>query len=192
MSTHLSLESIENIERELEIYVCIKDINDLRRATEVEEQEQYGIVPVIGEGHRGSVRIRKTVSNDGTVSYEHTGKVKRGEGTNREENEPSTEAMFEVYKELANDGMLKDRYIFPIEGTDLKWEVDMFPQADGNYAPWAKIDLEIPEGVQLQKVPALPIGATEVIVKNSKDPEVTKRIAELYDQYFRYKPNGEK
>jgi len=178
-----------NIERELEVYALLADLNELKQAASVEKQEQYGIVPATGTGHKGSTRIRKT-SKGSEVNYVHTTKVLLKDGSNLETNKESSEEMFIAFKALANDGMLKDRFLFPIEGTQLVWEVDVFPQPDGSYAPWVKLDLEIPEGLRLQAIPNLPFNTKKTVFKNRKDPNTTEFIGRLYDQYFKYKPQS--
>jgi len=188
---HVSLEDFgqegTNVERELEAYALISDLNELKNAASIEQQEQYGIVPATGTGHKGSTRIRKTVKA-GETTFMHTTKVLLKDGSNLETNKESSEEMFTAFKNLANDGMLKDRFIFPIEGTQLKWEVDVFPQADGSYAPWVKLDLEIPEGMNLQAIPNLPFNSKKTVFKNRKDPSILEFIGKLYDQYFKFKP----
>ncbi|MCK9234768.1 MAG: hypothetical protein M0R77_00475 [Gammaproteobacteria bacterium] len=184
----LSLETISegtSVERELEIYALLDDLSVLTQADAVEQQEQFSIVPVIGEGHKGSTRVRKTINKDGTT-FIHTTKVRQTDGSNLETEEETTEDMFNAYKALANDGLIKDRFFFPVKGHDLLWEVDVFPQDNGEYAQWVKIDLEIPEGVVLKELPELPFPYKEKIVK-SNDPEVKKRIGKLYKDFFSFK-----
>jgi hypothetical protein len=56
-------------------------------------------------------------------------------------------SFFEVLRRVfAFDGYLKTRYNIPIEGTDRKWEVDVFKTYAGTPSLWIKLDYEFSEG----------------------------------------------
>jgi hypothetical protein len=130
----------------------------------------------------GQVRVRKIepVRPFGEVQYVLTAKMVMGQGDRLEVPVPCTVDMFDLIKRGAEMGMVKDRYHFPVEGTSLVYEVDMFILADGTYAPWAKIDLEGCTG----EMPPLPIKVDERIDGRTTDPVLKAKIRELYERYF--------
>lgn len=173
-------------EKEAEIYVEIADFNQLVNASSVDRQEQWSIKtpPSVHFPRGGQLRVRRV--DDGAtgqdIQYVLTGKIPQGKGggDRLEVSQEVSQDVFDLFKCLAEKGMVKDRYYFPIKDTDLCWEIDVFPMADGCYAPWAKIDLENPP----EALPPLPIQVKTQLDGRSNDPAVQAKIRELYDQYF--------
>ena len=166
-------------------------------------------------GGDGVIRIRRTSRADepaNTAQYVLTTKVRLTDGTNSEVAIATTEDNFRQFRVLAETGMHKDRYTYPVQegqlpasmGHDLKWEVDFFirsgapaPETSSgtpphpSYWPWVKIDLEVRQRVSPLAPTVVdswpfPFEAEEWIVnqKGAQTPGEEARIAELYDRCF--------
>lgn len=191
----VSLES-ENFEYELEVYLKGFDIEQIRSmAVSHEGQEQWGIfVPKTDKNaSEGNLRVRKTVHPDDTVEYEFCTKTNAGEKGKREEADPSREAQLEQFKLLADQGLIKIRFVIPgkfEDGIEFNWEVDVFTNKEGKIVPWAKIDIELkearPQGIQPNEIP---FTHEEIIVITPEQKAAgegpRKKIQELYENYFR-------
>lgn len=139
----------------------------LDEAKSMEHQEQWEIVIEKTDKNacKGKFRVRKTVVEGQDPEYVLTTKTAGKEG-NIEVGVPITQPMFEQFKMMSEQGMMKDRYFFPVEGSDLIWEVDMFLRkgsqpGEKQYEDWCKIDLEVPS--LDMALPPLPQGFSEVI-----------------------------
>ena len=180
-------------EKEYTYYVRISNFKQLENASHAEKHEQWqALIPKndlnAGEAH---IRARKITSSSGEVQYELTLKSKAKNDSKIESTVDVNEQIFTQIAFIADYGMRKDRYTFPIEGSNLKWEVDVYPDGKAGYYTWAKIDLEIKDN--LDKVPELPIEVEEVITPNDAlTPEGKARVDKLFDTYFlmqnKYKP----
>lgn len=169
------------VEKEREFYVRISDIEQLKKAAKAEKQEQWTIrlEKTDKSAGTGQFRVRK-VDINGEVKYYFTTKVVKGSGLRDENTIEVSEQMFEMFKVMAETGMIKDRYSFPVEGSDLVYEVDMFRKPDGTYHEWAKIDLENPP----EQPPPLPVHVDEFIDGKTQDEDSRKRISQLYEDMF--------
>lgn len=148
-------------ENEYEIYGRYVDLNQIEKlATSYELQEQYNI-----QKESGSIRVRYVKEASGEEAYILTSKQYAGQGDKigvPEVNVPVNEGLFEHFKAMANDGMIKRRYFVPIgkqrlsseELVDIEWEVDVFLDAKGEAIGWVKIDLPVIE--ELREMPPLP------------------------------------
>lgn len=172
------------------IYVRVKDFGFLDRATGAERQEQWSIkIPKTdSNAGSGSIRVRKSINlrePGAPVQFVLTTKLDIGnKGSSAETPEQSSLDQFNVFKYLADKGMIKDRYYFPIEGSDLQWEVDCFPKPGEMYHEWVKIDLESwPRGKEL---PALPMEFVEMMdgSEGMQTPEAQEKIGQLYETMF--------
>lgn len=180
-------------EKEYTYYVRISNFKQLENASHAEKHEQWQcLIPRnelnAGEAH---LRARKITSSSGEVQYELTLKSKAKNDSKIESTVDVNEQIFTQIAFIADYGMRKDRYTFPIEGSNLKWEVDVYPDGKAGYYTWAKIDLEIKDN--LDKVPELPIEVEEIITPNDAlTPEGKQRVDKLFDTYFlmqnKYKP----
>ena len=183
-SDAVSLEEAAGLTREIEyvIYAELKDVTELLKATSIERQFQWCIYTQ-NDVNQGLIRVRCT--ND--TEYTQTTKVKVSGDTaaGKDENCISIDAnQFKMFSMLSKTGMYKDRYIFPIPDTDLKWEVDCFIQSDGSYAPWCKIDLELPDpqAIDFKSLP-YPITLGEVLQQNQSD-----RLDTIYAEHITVVP----
>lgn len=190
-----------NHEREYVFYAKLTDPSILEKASHVEEQEQWSIkIDKTDKNYcSGQIRIRRTDDN-GKVSYVQTVKtpIKPLQGDTGQSDTSvadasqnmlevaidASEDAFKQFKLIADQGMIKTRYTFPIEGTDLKFEVDVFHLANGEKSQWVKIDLEVDK--PLESVPALPEGFSEVIYnqKDDQTDEEKQLIRSLYENVF--------
>lgn len=185
---YLSQEALDStktiLEQEYVFYVRITNFKQLENAAHAEKHEQWQIkIPSTDENAgSGSIRARKVTSADGTISYEITTKSKTKKG-NIETTIPATEENFTQIAFMANSGMRKDRYTFPIENSDLSFEVDVFPDGKAGYYTWAKIDLEVKS--PLSSFPELPIQVEEIITpQDAETPEGQEEVSRLFDTFF--------
>lgn len=166
-----------------------------------EFQEQWEIkVPRTEENKaEGRIRVRHTAKTDGTEQYVLTTKT-AGDGklARLEVAIPTTKDHFKQFKMMANGGMKKVRFFFPIQGSELVWEIDMFVNdpvltaeeclAEGaTFREWCKIDLEVKDRTAL--VPPLPIHFEEIITKQmgERTPEEEQHVRSLYESIFTIK-----
>ena len=172
------------------LYVRVKDFGWLERAAGAERQEQWSVkIPKTDKNAgSGSIRVRKSTNlrePGAAVSYVLTTKLDIGmRGSCAETPEQSSLDQFNIFKYFGDAGMLKDRYTFPIEGSDLNWEVDCFPKPGEMYHDWVKIDLEKwPRGKEL---PALPMEFVEMLdgSEGLQTPEAEEKIKQMYETMF--------
>lgn len=193
-----SCDSFEaaKVEYEIEIYLEGFDIEEIKaKATSHEVQEQWGIyVPKTdANASGGSMRVRRTDEMDMDSKYEHTTKLERP-GAGKPEHEVDAHPdLFDMYKQLADQGLIKTRYNVPAQlqnGTDYTLEVDVFYNKHGELVPWCKIDAEFPEGADVQLTKEdIPFSYSDIIIctpeQKGEDKGLAKRIGELYAKYFR-------
>ncbi|WP_233874925.1 hypothetical protein [Paraburkholderia adhaesiva] len=176
-------------------------------STERHEQWEIKVQQSDANGGYGTIRIRRTTwPNEPrkAAQYVLTTKVKLKDGTNSEVPIETTEDNFRQFKVLAESGMLKDRYTYPVAvgalpesmGRDLKWEVDFFhrPSADPGHTalhPWVKIDLEVRRRISALAATEIdswpfPFDAEEWIVnqRGAQTPEEEARIDAIYERCF--------
>lgn len=200
-----------NREDEIVFYAVMKNPEGLKLASDKESQEQWEI-----KRRRGRVRIRKTTKADLAPTFELTFKTKsENAGIQGSIEEPFAceEAMFKAFKNLSDQGMIKDRFYFPVKSVqvtnesgkqdivveDVFYEVDVFFNEDGSYNENVKIDLEmnkILDKLNAQfpnlgefnlnvKLMDLPFQPTNVLISDSNTTEETKeKISQLYDAVF--------
>lgn len=193
-----SLDSFEaaTVEYEIEIYLEGFDIEEIKAAASSHEvQEQWGIyVPKTdANASGGSMRVRRTDEMGQGSVFVNTTKLERP-GAGKPEHEVDAHPdLFEMYKQLADQGLVKTRYNVPAQlqnGTDYTLEVDVFYNKTGELVPWCKIDAEFPEGsdVKLTK-DDIPFSYSDIIIctpeQKGEDKALSKRIGELYTKYFR-------
>lgn len=186
----VSLEAAANgetvKEREYEIYGTIEDIGAMSGAASSEFQEQWGLVCNEGAeaGIFGNIRVRKTVVGENQVSFTQTIKVKEEDGNDENEIEIGG-ATFDLFKKLVPNGLLKTRYFFPMEDSDLTLEVDVFQDLQGVQCLDIKIDLEVPEGMTVEQI-TLPFKMTDirVIKPGKKSPEDCDFVRQLFSKKY--------
>lgn len=179
----------QEIEHTLHGKIC--DPSHLQQAHSWEDHEQWELdLPANPQtGAKGRMRVRKTTLPDGSVKYVQTTKIRaNAEDRSVGEQETSIEVTEDVYnqfRDLASHGMLKRRYMFPIEGRDKPWEIDVFPKEDGSWHEDAKVDLEVPS--LDAPLPQLPITMSNLVTKpyGQRSPEEEAYVSDLYKTKFR-------
>lgn len=166
-------------EKEFTVFARILNFSQLKKANRAEIQEQY-IIPVDKteeNAGKGGIRIRKITARNGRSRYELTTKNKIDTGDNIEVTVPTTKENFIQFKVLSSVSMLKHRYTFMIKGSNKKWEVDVVPDGNGSYYPWARCEIEVGD-LSDRDVPELPLEVEELILP----PELGKLSQEEYDE----------
>lgn len=174
------------------LYARLGNFDFLKQANAADHQEQWSVKVAKTDENAGSgsIRVRKVINlrePSAPIQYVLATKLDIGEkGSSAETPEPSTADQFRIFKYLGNKGMVKDRYYFDIDGTDLRWEVDCFAAKNGTglYNEWVKIDLEKwPRGKAL---PQLPFEVLELIDGSPGylTDENKAKVDELYQQVF--------
>lgn len=198
-------------EDEIVLYCKVTDFEGLKSATSKESHEQWEV-----KTKHGRVRVRKTSKEGVDPVFDLTFKTKSenaGVPGNMEQTLPIDEAFFLSFKQLAECGMVKDRYCFEVQKVTVKndsgiqdinvpdmfYEVDMFFNEDGSYNDNAKIDLEVNKLLDkinenhkdlgefklLIKTTHLPFKPTDVIIGNMGTSESDKKIIQnLYNTVF--------
>lgn len=179
------LEDLENGEKSREKeyvwYGRLTNPEELKKAASQETQKQSAI-----KGKGGTIRVRETTGM-GQVRYTLTAKAYTGFGDAQEVSSPVSKDMHEVFKSISGESMDKIRYTIPIEGSSLKWEVDVFIDAQGNPKEWVKIDLEVPE--ETNEWPPLPVTLADTIFGGNSEytPEQRGKLDELFATVFNNK-----
>lgn len=174
-----------NKEIEHMFYAKVDSPEALLKATSCEIQEQWGLWQDKTDKNAamGSNRIRKTITKPITAGefdnastkteFVLTTKIKTPDGAALEISIVATEDGHRAFRLLAESGMIKHRYHFPIPDSQLVWEVDMFVQPGESmystkYLPWCKIDLEVPD--INTPVPDFPEGFSDAFDSKVKEP----------------------
>ena len=166
-------------EKEFTVFAHILNFSQLKKANRAEIQEQY-IIPIDKteeNAGQGAIRVRKITARNGRSRYELTTKNKMDVGDNIEVTVPTSKENFIQFKVLSTVSMLKHRYTFKIKGDDKKWEVDVVPDGNGSYYPWARCEIEV-DDLNDKNVPELPLEVEELILP----PELGKLSQEEYDE----------
>lgn len=147
-----------------------------------EQQEQAEIHVDKGDKGFGQVRVRSVDDKE----YELCIKFKvPGELGKREAETNVSKDMFDLMLLIAPHSLRKKRYCYPIEGTDYKWEVDVFETADGELHPWVKLDLELDESDKDMEIPDFPIPTVEAIMNQYKQrtEEEHSQVGKLFEDW---------
>lgn len=166
-------------EKEFTVFARILNFSQLKKANRAEIQEQY-IIPIDKteeNAGQGAIRVRKITARNGRSRYELTTKNKMDIGDSIEVTVPTTKENFIQFKVLSSLSMIKHRYTFKVKGDDKKWEVDVVPDGNGSYYPWARCEIEV-DDLNDKNVPELPLEVEELILP----PELGKLTQEEYDE----------
>ena len=184
--TFISLEDESSLKKEVEqevvLYCKMSNPQGLSQAYDSEWHEQAEI-----KTDAGRIRIRKTTSKDGAVSYELTTKHQVNHGGVIEMQEITSAITPEIYNQffsVSEKYMSKQRYKFRVEkiiltkgdneqvveARDMNYEVDVFQKADGSTSPWVKIDVEVQNLIPQLKEANLDPGQFKLNVRIGKLP----------------------
>lgn len=173
------------VEREHVFYARITDFEQLKKATEVIKQEQWQLRVSKNENNvsAGQLRSRKNVTKN-SAEYVLTLKTQRPDGDRLEVNVDGGADAHEMFKLLSDCGMIKDRHVFEIPDSNLKFEIDVFLKPDGSYHNWCKIDVEVED--MSVPLPAFPITLVDIMEEkgNATPSDVRDKITSLYDECF--------
>lgn len=186
----ISLEAKAEIEREKVWFAKISDMKQLKKASEVIYIEQWEIKTKGSLLRADCVRVR----NYNNKTYELTIKKDLGSYDGKgmmEKNIKIDKEGFEIFKQIAVYGFIKERYIFPID-KDLKWEIDVHHDKHGKQIEWCKIDLELPPehqpGVSVHDInirSPFPLKFDEVFYRRGATPVQSNFVnIELYRNRF--------
>lgn len=185
----MSEKSSSAAETELCFFAMITNPAGFDQAVSKEIQEQAAFyLPKTADGApTGQVRVRATTI-DGTTTYVETLKVpKAGEGgvsfANTEFNTVISQEYYEAWKATFGQKVVnKIRYVFLSKEVELeaegqtvtlpevKYEVDVFLNQDGQPSKWCKIDIEIDGVLAFLKENHPTIGKFDATVKLSSLP----------------------
>lgn len=180
-----SFEAGDEAVEEIEYMFLLKldDFAQLEKAMRKEYQEQWSVV-IRGHGMESIIRVRQCIEGS-DESFTVTNKVDFYDEDGKWEIEkPGERKHFEKIREMADSGMIKDRYFFPVKNSALIWEIDVFKDKDGKPYPWVKVDLEVPR--RLEELPEFPITYTESFLKQreERNEEESQWVADLFTKHF--------
>lgn len=182
-SLAVALESAPagKLEREIEFvfFAKIDNLDWTKNAAETELQEQWEIRLPGRRDPNGSGIVRTRAVNNNEYSIGMKYRTKGSEGS-LEVEQTITKEMFDVYKLFATSGFIKRRHKFPVPGSKLVWEVDLYYDRHGKPVDWVKMDLEVPS--MAVKRPAYPIPFVQII-ENQYDQR-TKQEHDLVNKVF--------
>lgn len=148
----------------------------LKEVGEIEHQQQYQLAKP-----NGCIRVRRTEEADGDVEYILTGKGwNNGSAKKLEAEQETAKDMFELFKRIADSGMVKTRYT--VKDDNGEWEFDVFYDADGNEHEWCKVDLE-DSSAGLSEIPITLLDVFED-APHARTAELQAKVSDLYDNYF--------
>lgn len=167
-------------EQEIEytFYGKIKSLQQLEGAKEIEEHEQWQ-VPLANKDCGVKQRIREV---NGIRWLLTTKTVIPGQLGSEECTVDITKEMFARMRQAGKNGYKKTRYVFPIFGSDKKWEIDVFVDKQGSKSLWVKIDLEV--SGQADKIPDFPFELDDIIIRQEHEqtPEEARFIDGLWSE----------
>lgn len=185
-----SLEGSDEAVEEIEYMFLVKleDMSQLERAKDIERQEQWSMI-FRKDNVETIIRVRKSfiVGKRSKVFYFLCSKINfiDLDGKWELEKEVAMEH-FDKVKSIAENGLIKDRYTFPMDGTDMVWEVDVFKDKDGNPDPWVKIDLEVKQRMDIEQLIAnIPFDYSEGLFGQygERSEEEDKKFNQFFDSH---------
>lgn len=197
-------------EDEIVFYAKMSNPDGLKLASAKEHHDQWEV-----KTQKGKVRVRKTVKDGLEPTYTMTFKKKSknaGIDGSVEQTNAIDEMTFINFSQIANNGMIKDRYKFPVTSVQIKtsagvedievqdtfYEVDVFFNPDDTYNLYVKIDLEVNPILDALKVKKpdlgefnlnvkmldLPFKPVDVIINTNMSDEQKQKVDHLYETVF--------
>lgn len=166
------------LEVEFTIYAELQDLSVLDAAVSKERQQQVTIS--LETETEISQRIRSV--NDKRWILTTKEPPERGFGKLETECDISKDMFHTLMRATTEKLVVKTRYFFPIPGTNLQWEVDVFNTNSGGLHPWVKIDLEVPNFEM--EIPPLPFQVSSIIYSDSDDLTIVekRKIKSLWEE----------
>ena len=192
-------DGVSRVERELVYHAILKDMSVLQNAAKIETQEQWEIkVPKTEKNlYGGRLRVRKTYIPNvrSPAQYVFCSKTKNANG-NLEVELVSTKDQFDQFVAMADSGMIKTRYYFPIPDTNglggenewdnaLVWEIDVFENNQGEIVPWVKIDIELNPNTKKESL-IFPFATKQLITSQypNRTEEEEAIVSKLYEDDY--------
>lgn len=197
-------------EDEIVFYAKMTNPDGLKLASAKEHHDQWEI-----KTQKGKVRVRKTVKDGLEPTYSMTFKKKSknaGIDGSVEQTNAIDEMTFINFSQIANNGMIKDRFKFPVTSVQIKtsagledievqdtfYEVDVFFNPDDTYNLYVKIDLEVNPILEALKIKKpdlgefnlnvkmmdLPFKPVDVIISTNITDEQKQIVDRLYEEVF--------
>lgn len=200
-------------EKEITIYAKIGNPAGLQQAIEIYDQEQAQ-----NRAPNGRIRVRMERKR-GNPAWDYTLTTKENftSGGGMQDCEEDTEVInlhvYEMFKRVCDVFQRKVRYVFKVEQItlnapgltgalevpELKYEVDHFITATGEFSSWCKIDVEIdalmeamqkanldtnkPLDLKL-KLSSLPFQPTDFFMEDPNNPKSKELISAIFDKEF--------
>lgn len=166
------------LEIEFTIYAELQDTRVLEQAVTKELQQQVNI----SLDTETDIRQRIRSVNDKRWILTTKEPAERGFGNLETECDISKDMFGTLMRATKEKLVVKTRYFFPIPGTNLQWEVDVFNTKSGGEHPWVKIDLEVPN-LEME-IPPLPFQVNSIIYADSDDLTIAekRKISQLWDE----------
>lgn len=166
------------LEVEFTIYAELQDLRVLQQAVTKEVQQQVNI----SLDTDTEIRQRIRSINDKRWILTTKEPAERGFGNLETECDISKDMFGTLMRATKEKLVVKTRYFFPIAGTNLQWEVDVFHTKAGSEHPWVKIDLEVPN-LEME-IPPLPFQVSSIIYADSDDLTIAekRKISKLWDE----------
>lgn len=189
LSPQTGLEGSEVLEEiEYMFFYLLDDFEQLKAAKYKESQEQWSLL-FRKDGVENIIRVRKTIKGEETT-FILASKTKFYDLDGKWEVETEVERQhFDKVKEMAEDGMIKDRYFFPVDGTSYVWEVDVFFDHTGKPYPWVKVDLEVDARMLKENLPKFPLVHLKAITNQAGERTENEEqlVRKLFDECFSIK-----
>ena len=186
----LSLEEItdgqQRVEKELCFVARIVDFSHLQKADIVEKQDELALfLTPEGSDQMARMRIRRSTI-EGQVTDVLTFKVRnKDEPYAKESSVDAPEGLYDVFALLPGvKQTVKTRYSFHTGlPTGELWEIDVFPNKEGNLSSWCKIDYEF-KGSDKVPLPPFPQGLTDIVSAKTNNKEEREHVDNLFKNVF--------
>ena len=168
------------VERELTFYVKMSDLSVLN-SLEAIDQEQWKL-DLKGPNETG--RFRARLENGKVHSICCKFPRKSGDGMVEAETLVNKEFWDFAIKMFGHHGYKKTRYIYPVPGTDLKFEIDVFLSESGRQHPYVKVDLEYPADIPVLPEFPFPVDEDTAIDGNDMTKEEEAFVDDLWENQW--------
>jgi hypothetical protein len=158
----------------------MSDFKALEQITPIEQiQWQLDL-----KGPNPEARFRARVENGKVHSI--CCKIPHKDGEGNHEAETIVDPAFWEFnvKNFGHHGYKKNRYVYPIPETDLKFEIDVFLSESGQPHPFVKVDLEYPSTLPELPYFPFPVDDNTAIDGNNPSKEEQEFIDDLWENQW--------